>query len=144
MDKEYFTQPMIELNTHESGDPTVNMKCEILQDIIEPNVHIDLKLNTSSVMKDLITTPVISLCKYFQEPDKIPLLKTIVNGMEMYGNFPNDCHLKKGSFYLNDFRINSEQIPSGSPDGKYLVDFELLLGTKVIFKVIWHAVISHV
>lgn len=68
-------------------------------------------------------SPEIELCQFLKKPDDDPILNMIFEDVKKYGNFATSCPILKGKYFVKDFQLDENKLPSFTPAGHYRVDF---------------------
>lgn len=141
-DLEYFTKPLINLPTPQR--PTVDFESSAVQQIDEPFLNVNLLIDSPKGYQPFLQTHKQSLCGFFKEPEKFPLLKLVFDDLKKYGNFSTSCPIKKGFYVVHDFQIDASQIPPMAPAGKYRLDIDMYVIKDGVEKNIYDAKFSSV
>lgn len=109
--------------------------------MLSGNFTIHKNLDNDVIVKAIISRKQISgkyakvmasatpLCEQIQNDDKYYPILAKVSNFPM----PAPCPYPKGEYFINNFKVDEEFLPSLLPLGEYLVEVQLVLADEVIF-----------
>ncbi|XP_055316882.1 uncharacterized protein LOC129576206 [Sitodiplosis mosellana] len=139
----------VDLKNNTNGRPTVDLDAELFTEIPDELYINNIISRRVSQLEyhALIKTGRLSLCDFFKNSDREPFLKTLLRNLETFGHMMFNCPVKKGKYYLKDFYMDTNTLPSFTPTGDYRVDFAVTRKEKdayvPIYRMLWYATVSY-
>ncbi|EDV97195.1 uncharacterized protein LOC6556667 [Drosophila grimshawi] len=108
------------INTTGSGLSLVLNTIEIIDDV-DLSASIALETNTGNYTNLLSKT--FNFCKMIRERNSEPLMRSIYQDMMRYGKWFTECPVKKGTYTLQNYRVDEELLPSFLPETNFKSSF---------------------
>ena len=70
-----------------------------------------------------IKTGAIDICEFLKNRKSYPMITLFYDDLMHKGNFPKACPLRKDKYYVKNFTLNANMLPSYMPFGKYRLHF---------------------
>lgn len=113
-----------------TGDTTLNAHINVLNAIDDISLKFDIQMEVNEGNFTSVFARSVHFCKFLKTRSTDPILKIIYDDIVKYGNLMKSCPVKKGIFYIHDYRIDEEMLPSYVPEANFRVILELTLPNK--------------
>ncbi|XP_055691114.1 uncharacterized protein LOC129794338 [Lutzomyia longipalpis] len=114
---------------NENGGTVVDISGNILQDI-DSDVFVDIFVSTEGdpgEFKPLLKAEDIDFCAFDKNNTMAPLLDMFLKDINNYGSIPLKCPVKKGDIHLKGYNIAHENLPSLTPEARYLIESKIFV-----------------
>lgn len=116
---------------NETGDTTVNTHINVLNPIDDILLKFDIQMEATEGNFTSVLSRSVHFCKFLKSHSIDPVLKVIYEDIIKYGNLMKTCPIKKGIFYVHDYRIDEEMLPSYVPEANFQIIIELSFPNEV-------------
>lgn len=107
-----------------TGDTTLNSHINVLNPIDDVILKFDILLEATEGNFTSVLARSVSFCKFLKSHSVDPVLKIIFEDIVKYGSLMKTCPIRKGIFYIHDYRIDEEMLPSYVPEANFNIIIE--------------------
>ncbi|XP_052844961.1 uncharacterized protein LOC128257800 [Drosophila gunungcola] len=126
---------------HKTG--SLNMEFAVSQDVIDVNGIYILTIKQGSYLTNF-TAIKLELCQLLDSVESHFLLKMVTTEIRRIGNLPLECPFKMNKrYYVKEFTINSNVIPSYIPAVNFISDFHIFIKNRKAGRIIIRGRLIH-
>ncbi|XP_055856210.1 uncharacterized protein LOC129919376 [Episyrphus balteatus] len=115
---------------NDTGETTINCHFNVIEQLDDLYLTYAISLDNGEGNYTTLINRSTNFCKFLTTKASEPILKVIYDDLLKHGNFFKACPLKKGIYYLHDYRIDEEMLPSYVPETTLAVDIVFTLPSK--------------
>lgn len=124
----------VELNLeiqNNTGDTTLNAHINVLNQIDDINLKFDVLMENPEGNFTSVLARSVHFCKFLKNHSIDPILKVIYEHIAQFGNFMKNCPIKKGIYFIHDYRIDEEMLPTYVPEANFNILLEMFFTNNV-------------
>ncbi|KAL5290826.1 hypothetical protein ACFFRR_010298 [Megaselia abdita] len=114
-----------------TGDTALNAHINVLNSIDDIILKFEVLMEATEGNFTSVLKRNVHFCKFLKSHSIDPVLRIIYEDIIKYGNLMKTCPIKKGIFYLHDYRIDEEMLPSYVPEANFNIVIELYFPNEV-------------
>ncbi|XP_055908511.1 uncharacterized protein LOC129943233 [Eupeodes corollae] len=107
---------------NDTGETTINCHINVIEQLDDMTLEYAISLENSDANWTTLIKRTVHFCKFLTTKTTDPILKVIYEDLLKHGNFFKSCPVQKGIYYVHDYRIDEEMLPSYVPETTMAVD----------------------
>lgn len=109
----------VKIDIKNSSDGALNIVTEILEVLNDVELTASIALETDQGNYTNLLTRSMNFCKMLKERNADPLSRMIYQDLLRHGNMMKECPIEKGTYKLEDYRVDEELLPSYLPETNF-------------------------
>ncbi|KAJ6640896.1 hypothetical protein Bhyg_05829 [Pseudolycoriella hygida] len=114
------------VNATLTADGSLDVNVNLLKDYPEVHFIAEIYLDSGSGKYEMeILNKTVIVCRIFRQPRYEPLIQIIYKMVLPHSNYPTECPIRKNTYSVKGFRINTELLPPMLPEKNVLMFFNV-------------------
>lgn len=109
----------VKIDIKNSSDGALNIVTEILEVLNDVELTASIALETDQGNYTNLLTRSMNFCKMLKERNADPLSRMIYQDLLRHGNMMKECPIERGTYKLEDYRVDEELLPSYLPETNF-------------------------
>lgn len=115
----------IKIDIKNSSEGALNIVVEILEVLNDVDLTASIALETDTGNYTNLLSRSINFCKLLKERNSDPLSHMIYQDLMRHGNMMKECPIQKGTYTLQDYRVDEELLPRFLPETNFKFSLRL-------------------
>lgn len=131
-DKDFAEVKAEILNT--TGETVINVHINVIKDLDDLQLNVNLLMEETTDNFVSLLNRTVNFCKFLKTKSIDPVLRIIYDDLSRHGYFFKECPIKKGIYYIHDYRLDEEMLPSYIPEARFIFSLELWKKTALVHR----------
>lgn len=109
----------VKVDIKNTSENALNIVIDMLETLEDVELTASIALETDSGNYTNLLTRSINFCKMLKDRNADPLSRMIYQDLSKHGKMFKECPIQKGTYTLEDYRVDEELLPSYLPETNF-------------------------